>query len=40
MSGLILVLVGLLLVTNRLTVLNRQFQFMSGWVNTLENALQ
>jgi cytochrome c-type biogenesis protein len=39
-SGLILVAVGVLLVTDRLTLLNRQFQFMAEWVNTLENALQ
>ncbi|MBW2286485.1 MAG: cytochrome c biogenesis protein CcdA [Deltaproteobacteria bacterium] len=39
-SGLILVAVGALLVTDRLTLLNRQFQFMSEWVNTIENALQ
>jgi hypothetical protein len=39
-SGLILVVVGALLVTDRLTVLNRQFQFMSEWVNVIENAIQ
>jgi cytochrome c-type biogenesis protein len=39
-SGLVLMVVGLLLLTDRLTVLNRQFQFMSEWVNTLEKALQ
>jgi cytochrome c-type biogenesis protein len=39
-SGLILVVVGALLVTDRLTVLNRQFQFMADWVNALEKAIQ
>ena len=39
-SGLILMVVGALLVTDRLTVLNRQFQFMSDWINTIEKALQ
>jgi cytochrome c-type biogenesis protein len=39
-SGLILVVVGALLVSDRLTLLNRQFQFMADWVNTLEKTLQ
>jgi cytochrome c-type biogenesis protein len=39
-SGLILVVVGGLLVTDRLTVLNRQFEFMSEWVNAIERAIQ
>jgi cytochrome c-type biogenesis protein len=39
-SGLILVVVGALLVTDRLTVLNRQFQFMAEWVNNIEKYLQ
>jgi cytochrome c-type biogenesis protein len=39
-SGLILVVVGGLLVTDRLTILNRQFQFMSEWVTAIENSLQ
>ena len=39
-SGLILVVVGGLLLTDRLTVLNQQFQFMADWVNALEKAIQ
>ena len=39
-SGVILMVVGALLVTDRLTMLNRQFQFMSDWINTIENAIQ
>lgn len=39
-SGLILMFVGVLLVTDRLTMLNRQFQFMSEWIYAVERALQ
>ncbi|MFQ5418152.1 MAG: cytochrome c biogenesis CcdA family protein [Myxococcota bacterium] len=39
-SGMILVAVGLMLVTDRLTVLNRQFSFMADWVAAAEKALQ
>jgi cytochrome c-type biogenesis protein len=39
-SGLVLVGVGLLLVTNRFTALNSQFQFMTDLINAAERALQ
>jgi cytochrome c-type biogenesis protein len=39
-SGLILIVVGFLLVTDQFSVLNRQFQFMSEWITTAEQALQ
>jgi cytochrome c-type biogenesis protein len=39
-SGMILVAVGLLLVTDRFTLLNRQFSFMADWLTTAEKALQ
>jgi len=39
-SGLILVAVGFLLVTDRLSLLNSQFRFMSDWINAAEQALQ
>jgi len=39
-SGLVLVGVGLLLVTDRLTVLNSQFSFMTRWLSAAERALQ
>lgn len=39
-SGFILVGVGLLLVTDRLSWLNSHFSFMSEWVNAAERALQ
>jgi len=39
-SGLILMLVGFLLLTDQFTVLNRQFQFMAEWVNAIEKQLQ
>jgi cytochrome c-type biogenesis protein len=39
-SGLILVVVGALLVSDRLTMLNQRFQFMAEWVNALERAIQ
>jgi len=40
MSGVILVGVGMLLVTDRFSDLNRQFSFMSDWINAAERALQ
>jgi cytochrome c-type biogenesis protein len=39
-SGLILIIVGFLLVTDRLSALNRQFQFMTEWISAAERALQ
>ncbi|HEX5065459.1 MAG TPA: cytochrome c biogenesis protein CcdA [Myxococcota bacterium] len=39
-SGVILVGVGMLLVTDRFSDLNRQFSFMSDWINAAERALQ
>lgn len=39
-SGIILVGVGGLLLTDRLTWLNSRFSFMSDWVNAAEKALQ
>jgi cytochrome c-type biogenesis protein len=39
-SGLILMLVGVLLLTDQLTLLNRQFQFMANWIGTIEKAMQ
>ena len=39
-SGIILVAVGGLLVTDRLSWLNSRFSFMSDWVNAAEKALQ
>lgn len=39
-SGLVLVFVGFLLMTDQFTALNRRFQFMSEWINTVENMLQ
>jgi len=39
-SGLILVAVGFLLLTDRLTVLNSQFSFMTEWLSAAENALK
>ena len=39
-SGLVLVIVGFLLVTNQFSALNRRFQFMSDWLNAAERALQ
>ena len=39
-SGIILVGVGMLLVTNQLTRLNSQFSFMNDWISAAEKALQ
>ncbi len=39
-SGLVLVGVGVLLVTDQLTVLNSQFSFMNEFINEAEKALQ
>ena len=39
-SGTILVGVGVLLVTDRLSWLNTRFQFMADWISTAERALQ
>jgi len=39
-SGLVLMFVGFLLVTNQLSALNSRFQFMNEWVNAAEKALQ
>jgi cytochrome c-type biogenesis protein len=39
-SGIILVCVGLLLVSDRLSWLNSRFSFMSEWVSAAEKALQ
>ena len=39
-SGLVLVGVGLLLVTNRFTALNSQFQFLNEFITSAERALQ
>ena len=39
-SGMILVGVGMLLVTNQLTRLNSQFSFMNDWISAAEKALQ
>ncbi len=40
LSGSILVMVGLLLVTGQLSALNRRFQFMNEFINAAERALQ
>jgi len=39
-SGLILMSVGVLLVTNQLSTLNRRFSFMADWLAAAERALQ
>jgi cytochrome c-type biogenesis protein len=39
-SGLVLMAVGFLLVTDQLSVLNSQFSFMGDWINAAEEALQ
>ena len=39
-SGIILVGVGVLLVTDRLSWLNTRFQFMAEWISAAEKALQ
>jgi len=39
-SGLVLVCVGLLLVTDQLTRLNSQFSFMNDWISAAEEALR
>ena len=39
-SGLVLVGVGMLLVTDQLTPLNSRFAFMNEWISTAERALQ
>jgi cytochrome c-type biogenesis protein len=39
-SGLILVFVGFLLMTNRFTALNSQFRFVSDWLYAVETALE
>jgi cytochrome c-type biogenesis protein len=39
-SGLVLVGVGFLLLTNHFTALNRQFQFLNEWITSAERALQ
>jgi len=39
-SGGILVAVGVLLVTDRLSALNRQFEFMNEWVSAAERLIQ
>ena len=39
-SGIILVGVGILLVTDRLSWLNTRFQFMAEWISAAEKALQ
>jgi cytochrome c-type biogenesis protein len=39
-SGLVLMGVGFLLLTNQFSVFNRQFQFMAGWLNAAEEMLQ
>ena len=39
-SGMILVGVGVLLLTNKLSWLNSRFSFMNDWVNAAERALQ
>jgi cytochrome c-type biogenesis protein len=39
-SGLVLVVVGFLLVTNQFSMLNRKFQFLSDWISAAERALQ
>ncbi len=39
-SGIVLVGVGVLLVTDRLSWLNTRFQFMAEWISTAERALQ
>jgi cytochrome c-type biogenesis protein len=39
-SGLVLVGVGMLLITDRLSDLNRRFAFMGDWINAAERALQ
>ena len=39
-AGLVLVGVGCLLVTDRFTALNSQFQFLDRWITAAEKALQ
>jgi len=39
-SGLVLVFVGFLMMTNQLSALNTKFQFLSEWLNAAERALQ
>ena len=39
-SGMVLVGVGMLLVTNQLTRLNSQFSFMNDWISAAEKVLQ
>jgi len=39
-SGLVLVAVGVLLLTDRFTLLNSQFSFMTRWLSAAERALQ
>jgi cytochrome c-type biogenesis protein len=39
-SGLILMAVGFLLLTNRFSALNTRFQFMADWLSAAERALQ
>jgi cytochrome c-type biogenesis protein len=39
-SGLILIFVGFLLMTDQFTALNRRFQFMSEWINAIEQSLK
>lgn len=39
-SGLVLVGVGMLLITDHLSALNRRFAFMGDWINAAERALQ
>jgi len=39
-SGLVLIFVGFLLMTDQFTALNRRFQFMSEWISAAERALQ
>jgi len=39
-SGLVLVFVGFLLVTNQLSLMNSRFSFLSEWISAAEHALQ
>ena len=39
-SGLVLMFVGFLLVTDQFSALNSRFQFMGEWISAAENALQ
>ncbi len=39
-SGLVLMIVGFLLLTNQLSTLNARFQFMADWLNAAESALR